>query len=181
MANNKFLPKVVNSNKLGYYPVVNHQEWEELPAVYKAMDWFPVETMRTDFLGRTIKEKSFVKHVVFNATYIEPYGISGKVSIHRESVQKVLFCYFGQTQCNLYDICEVEFENGVRRAAKWVYDSQTHAFAVMCGNNCVGKQGGFMGYVPDRITETENGFEYKQGYQYGTNISHFELLNPFRK
>ena len=176
----KMLPKARLEGKRGYYPVTNHKEWEELPAVYKAMDWFPMEVSTMNCLGKRIEEKSVVKNVVFDCPYIEPYGVSGKVSVHAQEVQKILFCLFGRTECHLYSICEVEFQNGERRAAKWLQDNQTGAFAIVCGGTYVAKQGGFGGYVPARITETENGFEYRQSYQ-GTFTSHYQYTNPFPK
>ena len=179
----KFLPKKAIEGKCGYYPVASREEWEELPAVYKAMEWFPMQINRYGYGGNVIMEKTFPKNVIFDCPHIEPYGVSGKVSVHRERVQKILFCLFGRSDCHLYTVCEVEFENGVRRYAKWYQDSRTGAYAIYCGSTCVAKQGGFQAHVPAIIEETEEGFEYKQGYNAynSSTINHYEYSNPFRK
>lgn len=179
----KFLPKNTKQGKIGYYPVASHEEWEELPAVYKAMEWFPVEVSKMSYSGKMRTEKTFVKNVVFDVPYLEPYGVSAKVSVHRQEVQKILFCLFPRSECHLYTVCEVEFENGERRHAKWWQDSRTGAYAIYTDNHCVGKQGGYQGHIPAIIAETEAGFEYKQGYNAynSSNINHYEYSNPFKK
>ena len=45
----KFLPKEQDNGKLGYYPVMNDEEWENLPVVYKAMEWFPIEVYNREW------------------------------------------------------------------------------------------------------------------------------------
>lgn len=177
----KFLPKKAIEGKRGYYPVTSHAEWEELPAVYKAMEWFPKKLTRYSYGGKVVEEMSFPRNVIFDCPYIEPYGVSGKVSVSIEEVQKILFCYFGKTECHLYTLCEVEFDNGVRYTAKWYQDSRTGAYAIQCGDTYVGKQGGFQGFVPARIEETESGFEYKQGYQSNSHRCCYQYSNPFKK
>ena len=180
MTMNKFLPKVAKEGKRGYYPVATYQEWEELPAVYKAMEWSPIEVDKMSYNGKFVKEKTFVKNVVFD-TYLPQLSTSAKVSVHRQEVQQILFCLHNSTDCHLYTVCEVEFENGVRWGAKWVQDNETGAFAIVCHGRYVGMQGGFLRTVPANIEETEDGFEYKQGYNcYGSKtINHYQYLNPF--
>ena len=178
----KFLPKETKAGKRGYYPITNHSEWEELPAVYKAMEWYPIEVSRKTYSGGLITEKTFVKNVVFDIPYLAPYGTRAKVSVHRQEVQQILFCLHNATDCHLYSVCEVEFENGERWGAKWVQDNYTGAFAIVCNGHYAGKQGGFHETVPAIIEETEEGFEYKQGYSpyESKTINHYQYLNPFR-
>lgn len=177
----KFMPKYRKEGKHGYYPVTSHEEWEELPKVYKAMSWFPMEMSRMNCLGKYVKEKSVVKNVVFDVPYMEPYGVAAKVSVHRENIQKILFCHFGRSDVLLYTVCEVEFENGERRYAEWRQDTRTGAYAIICGGTYIAKQGGFQGFVPARVVETEDGFEYNQDYRPDGATCHYEYSNPFRK
>lgn len=174
----KFMPKTPKDGYRGFYPVTNAQEWDELPAVYKAMEWFPVEMKRVGYRGEKYTEKTIVKNVVFDAVHVTPYKISAKVSVHRSSVQSILFSYHGRCDCQLYTVCEVEFENGERRRAKWLQDTRTGAYAIMAGSQYVGKQGGFQYFVPSNIEETEDGFKWR-GYISGDTITHFDVSNPF--
>ena len=174
---NKFLPKVHKEGYLGYYPVTNADEWEQLPDVYKVMEWFPLTVNKQQFDGSVKPELTFVKNVVFDAVHIEPYKVNAKVSVHRQEVQKILFCNYKEAQCHLYSVCGVEFENGVTASAKWVQDSETGAFAITCGGNYVGKQGGFLGFIPESVIETEEGFKFER--KSTKNICHYELMNPF--
>ena len=176
---NKFMPVNQKDGYRGFYPVTNAQEWDELPAVYKAMEWFPIEMKLFDHRGELHTEKTIVKNVVFDALHIMPYKVSAKVSVHRSSVQSILFSSHKQHDCHLYTVCEVEFENGERRRAKWVQDTRTGAFAIMVGSRYVGKQGGFQFYVPSNIEDAEDGFKWK-GYVAGETITHYDVSNPFR-
>ena len=67
------LPKHQIEGHRGYYPVTSAKEWDELPALYKVMDWNPVKDPHN-------KDKlTHVKSVIFNVTFTQPYGISAEV------------------------------------------------------------------------------------------------------
>lgn len=180
--NKKMMPEVQEKGKRGFYPVVNKEEWEKLPCIYKAMDWFPIEVPKLQWDGKIHREKSFVKEVVFDCIYIEPYGVRGKLYVHRENFQKIMFCYYGKTDCHLYSVCGVKFENGEEWSAEWKQDTRTGAYALYSNGHCLARQGGFMGYIPESVTETENGYEYNQNYYSEKHecISHYSHSNPFR-
>ena len=172
-----FLPTDCKNGKLGYYPVTTADEWNELPCVYKAMEWFPVDdhTDRYHDGAKTVAE-----YVEFDTAYMEPYKCRAIIRVHVQDVQKILFCLFKNPQCHLYSICGVVFQNGERVAAKWRQDATTGAFAVYTiGGTLIGKQGGFMGFIPNQIERDGNGFKWV-GYSDGwKNRCHYELSNPF--
>lgn len=172
------LPEENKSGRIGYYPVTNKAEWDELPAVYKAMDWEPMP----DPFDKN-KRLRAVKSVIFDVVYMKPYGIRAEVSVHPEKVHEILFCNHGKdTQCQLYIVSGVVLEGGTRLNAKWLQDSTTGAFGVFAHNHCVGKQGGFSGYVPERIERAEDGsFRYKQHYRSEGKTSHYSYTNPFER
>lgn len=174
-----FMPKEEKEGRRGFYPVTNAQEWDELPDVYKAMEWFPVDVY-DDYLRRNVT--TVPEYIEFDVVYMEPYKISATVRVHVQEVQKILFCLFGDSQCHLYSISGVVFQNGARWGAKWIQDSKTGAFAIQLqGGKIAGKQGGFMGFVPRRIKRTEDGgFAYDSCAADG-NRCHYEFSNPFRK
>lgn len=168
------LPKEEKAGKLGYYPVSNYEEWETLPDLYKTMEWEPVKD------PHNTKMRSAVKAVIFDVPFIEPYGIRGKVSVHPQDVQKILFCLFKDTQCHLYTISAVELENGRRIPAEWLQDSILGAFCIKAGGEYIAKQGGFGGFIPEHINKTEDG-SFKFDFRYGEGkTTHYTLLNPFR-
>ena len=175
--NKNFLPKEQKTGKRGYYPVSSAEEWDELPKVYRAMEWFPVEVYNNKQF-HCKKETTVAEYVVFDVVYAEPYKIRASVKVHVQEVQKILFCLFENPQFHLYSISSVIFANGVEWPAKWTQDRNTGAFAVWAGNKLVGQQGGYMGFIPCQIEETEDGFNWK-GYQMGQNRCHYTLLNPF--
>ena len=169
------LPHKPLEGKRGYYPVCNAQEWDELPALYKAMEWSPLPDYRNK------GSLSAVKSVIFDVVYMEPYRISAKVHIHRQEVQKVLYCLFKDPQCHLYSICGVELESGTQYGAKWLQDSVTGSFGIYAGTHLCGRQGGFQGFVPANIERAADGtFKWKP-YSRGTtgNVVSFEVSNPF--
>ena len=171
-----FLPKEQKSGYCGYYPVTSAQEWDDLPAVYKAMEWFPVEMKRNGYT-----EKTVVEYVEFEVVYMTPYKVRGTFRVHRQEVQKILFCSFpGHHDCHLYSICGVVFQNGERWGAKWHQDSRTGAYEVLAGGKRVGTQGGFLGFVPRLIDRTEDGWKCNFDYNHG-NVCHYEISNPFDK
>ncbi len=174
-----FLPKdyagEYQKGKRGYYPVCSAEEWDKLPAVYKAMEWFPIEV----YNERTkAKETTVVEYVEFNVVYMMPYRVSATVRVHVQEVQKILFCLFEDTPCHLYTISGVVFANGERYGAKWLQDATTGAFAVYADGHCVGMQGGYRGFIPCQIERKEDGSWKWAGYKPG-NRCHYELLNPF--
>ena len=144
----KFLPKDEIKGKIGYYPVMNDEEWENLPVVYKAMEWFPIEVYNHEW---KIKETVTVEYVYFDM-FLPEHKVSAKVRVHREDVPKLLYRYYANNECHFYTICGVEFTNHQYVAAKWYQDSRTGAFGVYTYGRYVGKQGGFQGYVPILIT-----------------------------
>lgn len=181
------LPKVPIRGHIGYYPVCNAKEWDDLPDLYKAMEWFPVEVYNVEH-GR--RETSVVEYVEFDVVYLEPYKISAKVRVHVENVQKLLFCLFLDTQCHLHSICGVVFENGVRYPAEWRQDTTTGAFGVYAGGKQVGAQGGYLGFIPSKIEMTDNGFHPSKAektdsgfrWKYSAPCAgrcHYDVGNPF--
>lgn len=171
-----FLPKEQKNGKIGYYPVTSAQEWEELPEVYKSMEWFPIEVYND---SHNMREKTVVEYVEFEVVYMTPYKVRGTFRVHRQEIQKILFCSFpGHHDCQLYSICGVVFQNGVHWGAKWHQDSQTGAYEVLACGHRVGTQGGFFGFVPNNIERTEDG-GWKCNWNQSGNITHYEISNPF--
>lgn len=158
----------------GYYPVCSAEEWEQLPDLYKVMEWHSIKDPYD-------KDKlKAVKSVVFDVTYMEPYGINAKVSVHPQEVQKILFCSFDRPECHLYSICEVELEGGSRLPAKWYQDNLTGAFAIYAGRYCVARQGGFEGFIPEHVDVLKDG-TFKYDFKYNVApIAHYALSNPFK-
>ncbi len=167
------LPAVPKPGCRGYYPVTSREEWEALPALYKAMEWTPAPDIRDN--GRL----KAVKGVIFDVAYLKPYGIRAKVTVHPEDVQSILFCSFEQQDCHLYSVCGVELEGGSRLPAKWLQDTTTGAFGIFANDVCVGRQGGFQGYIPEHIHRTKDG-SFSFDFQYGVGKTvHYALHNPF--
>lgn len=167
------LPKEQKEGKLGYYPVTNKEEWDDLPAIYKTMEWKPVKDHRDK--GKL----KAVKSVIFDVTFMEPYKIRAQVSVHPQEVQKILFCYFKNADCRLYSVSGIVLEGGTQLGAKWVQDTTTGAFAIYAAGTYVGIQGGFGGFIPERVHLLDDGtwkhdFKYNEG-----NISHYAIGNPF--
>ena len=175
MSYDGMLPKKYNKNKLGYYPVTSYEEWEELPKVYKAMEWFPIEVYDR-FLKR--KEKTVAEYIEFDVTYMKPYKIRATVKVHVQEIQKILFCLYKDHDCHLYSISGVVFANGERWGAKWVQDRTTGAYAIVSCGHYIGMQGGYMGFIPNQIERTEDGFKWKGCGNRG-NRCHYEVMNPF--
>ena len=170
-----FLPKNQKKGYMGYYPVTNAEEWEELPAVYKAMEWFPVEIYNSRWRH---KETTVAEYIEFDVTYLEPYKIRAKVLVHVQEIQTILFCYFKDTQCHLHSISGVIFDNGEKWPAKWLQDSRTGSFAIYASGKPIGCQGGYMGFIPNNIERTEDGFKWS-GVKTNGHRSHYEVTNPF--
>lgn len=167
------LPQEKIEGRTGYYPVCSAEEWERLPEVYKAMEWFPVEVYNREWHK---KETTVAEYIEFDVVYMMPYRIRATVRVHVQEVQKILFCY-QDAECQLYSVSGVVFANGERWGAKWLQDSKTGAFAIQAGGKIVGRQGGFMGHIPCQIERTADGFKWK-GFV-GENRCHYTLLNPF--
>jgi len=134
----------MSNGKYGYYPICNKEEWTRYPKEYKKMDFLPVEMYNLRF---DRNETTAVKEVVFETPFLEPYGVGAKISVHRQHFLKIMMCLHPNTQCQLYSVCSVKFENGETRGAKWVMDTSTGSFAIMSGSHYVAKQGGFQGYI----------------------------------
>ena len=168
------LRKDAKQGKLNYYPVSSKEEWEELPALYKAMEWEPVKDPHHN------GELKAVKSVIFDVPYMEPYGSRAEVSVHPQEVQKILFCNFEKSDCHLYTICGVELEGGTRLGAKWLQDSVSGSFAVVLNNgNYVARQGGFDAYIPEHVQKSEDG-TFKYDFKYNTGkTTHYTVSNPF--
>ncbi len=168
------LPPKPLPGHLGYYPVCNKAEWENLPDLYKVMDWFPAKDHRNQ------NQLKAVKSVTFDVNYMMPYGIGAKVSVHPSDVHTVLFCNHDKPDCLLYSVCGIELEGGTHLYAKWLQDSVSGAFAIYAAGTFVGIQGGFRGYIPERIQKQQDGrFKFNFEVQ-PKHISHYTLLNPFR-
>lgn len=173
----KLMPKMPIKGHTGYYPVCNAVEWEELPALYKATDWFPTCVYNTKQFHEK-NEMTIPEYVVFDVVYAEPYKIRASVKVHVQEVQKILFCAYENPQFHLYSISHVVFQNGMEWGAKWTQDTKTGAFAVWAGDKIVGMQGGYHGYIPSEIEETDDGFKWK-GFVNSESRCHYTLLNPF--
>ena len=169
------MPSKPIEGHLGFYPACNAEEWENLPIVYRAMQWFPVEVYNTRLHK---KETTVVESVIFDVVYLKPYKIRAKVEVHVQEVQNILFCLHENTDCHLYSICGVKFQNGEVCGAKWLQDSKTGAYAVYAYNKYVGMQGGFGGFIPENIEKTEDGWKWKGFVECGGRC-HYELTNPF--
>lgn len=170
------MPEKPIEGHLGFYPVCNADEWENLPALYKAMQWFPVEVYN---LRWREKETSVVESVIFDVVFLKPYKVSAKVEVHVQEVQSILFCLHEKTDCQLYSICGVKFANGEVYGAEWKQDARSGAFAVYAGGKCVGMQGGFRGFVPSNIEKTEDGWKWKGCAVNCEGRCHYALSNPF--
>ena len=170
------LPEVQEEGKRGFYPVTTAQEWDNLPDVYKAMEWFPVNVYNMSWRK---EEKTIPEYVEFDVIYLEPYKVSATVRVHVQEVQKILFCLYRNAQCHLYTVSGVVFQNGERWGAEWKQDAKTGSYAIYAGGKCVGRQGGFMGFIPENIEKTDNGFKFK-GFGDYKNRCHYEFMNPFR-
>lgn len=152
-----FLPKEQVNGKRGYYPVTSEEQWKELPDVYKAMEWFPIHVLN---IRTRHKEPTVAEYIEFDVHYLEPYKINATVKVHVQDVHKILFCSHKETQCLLYSISGVIFRNGERRDAKWMQDSITGAYEIVSNGKCIGKQGGYMGFIPSNIEKREDGFHW---------------------
>lgn len=167
-------PQERKEGHIGYYPVTSAEEWNELPAVYKSMEWFPVEMKRNGY-----SEKTSVEYVEFDVVYMTPYKVSGTFRVHRQEIQKILFCSFpGHSDCHLYSVSAVVFQNGERWPAKWHQDSRTGAYEILACGKRVGTQGGFLGFVPNNIERTDDG-DWKCNWNQNGNITHYQMTNPF--
>lgn len=169
------LPAMHLEGKRGYYPVCNAQEWEQLPDLYKAMEWTPVPDYKDQWKLKAVTA------VIFDVVHMEPYQIHAKVAVHPQEVQKILFCLHENPPCHLYSVCGVELFGGTRLSAKWLQDSVTGSFGIYAGDNLCGRQGGFQGFVPACIErQADDTFKYKH-YSRGLsgNIVHMEFGNPF--
>lgn len=159
----------------GFYPVCNAEEWENLPAVYKAMEWFPIEVYN---LRHRKKETTVVESVIFDVIFLRPYKVRARVEVHVQEVQSILFCLHENTDCHLYSICAVKFQNGEVWNAEWRQDSKSGAFAVYACGHRVGMQGGYGGFIPDNIEKTEDGWKWKSVVNCEGRC-HYALTNPF--
>jgi len=166
------LPDNPKEGHLGYYPVSNFKEWEDLPDLYKTMEWDPIVDSQNNI--------SAVKAVIFDVPYMEPYGVRARVAVHPSEVHKILFCLFNDTQCVLYSISAVELENGKKLHAQWLQDNISGAFAIKVAGNLIARQGGFQGFIPEHVHKLENGI-FKFDYKYSEGkTNYYELSNPFR-
>lgn len=159
----------------GFYPACNAEEWEAVPALYKAMEWFPIEVYNTRWRKN---ETTVVESVIFDVVFIRPYKCRARVEVHVQEVQNILFCSHKDPDCQLYSICAVKFANGEVWGAEWKQDTRTGAFAVYASGKQVGAQGGYMGFVPENIEKTEDGWKWK-GFGNYSGRCHYALMNPF--
>lgn len=171
---NKFLPKEPIKGHRGYYPVCNKAEWDALPAVYKAMEWYPVDVYNP-YLHRN--EKTIPEYIEFEVIFLDAYKTRGIFRVHVQEVQKILFCSV-DSDIHLHSICGVVFANGERWGAEWKQDSKTGAFAVYASGKLIGMQGGYLGHIPSNIEETEDGFKWKGIVNTNTRC-HYTSLSPW--
>lgn len=168
------LPAQAKPGYRGYYPVKSREEWDELPNLYKVMEW---EQVKDPYDKGKLKA---VKAVIFDVPHMEPYGISAKVSVHPQEVQKILFCQFDRPACHLYSISGIELEGGHKLPAKWLQDTVSGAFGVMCGDHIVARQGGFGGYIPERVEKLEDGTFQFDFISDSKKMAFYTLSNPFK-
>lgn len=159
----------------GFYPACSAEEWNNIPKVYKAMEWFPIDVYNTRWHK---KETTVVEKVIFDVIFMRPYKISARVEVHVQEVQNILFCSHKDPDCLLYSICALKFANGEVWGAEWKQDTKSGAFAVYASGKCVGKQGGFLGFIPENIEKTEDGWKWK-GFGNYKGRCHYALMNPF--
>lgn len=170
----KFLPKEPIKGHRGYYPVCNKAEWDALPEVYKSMEWFPVEVYNQ---AHRKSETTVAEYIEFDVTFLDAYKCRGVFRVHVQEVQKILFCAV-DSDIHLHSVCGVVFANGERWGAKWEQDTKTGAFAIYASGKLIGEQGGYLGFIPKDIEETEDGFKWK-GIQNSGNRCHHTLLAPW--
>ena len=168
------MPKEQKQGYRGFYPVTSAEEWDELPVVYKVMEWMPVEVYNR---GLNKTEQTVAEYIEFDVWYMEPYKIRATVRVHRENFQKIMFCSYDHAQCHLYTVSGVVFENGERWRAEWRQDSTTGAFAIYAGGKQIGMQGGYMGFIPSQVERTEDGFRWKG---FTDTVCHYQMTNPFK-
>lgn len=167
------LPNPSKPGYRGYYPVTSREEWDALPDLYKVMEWEPVKDPHNNNQLRAVKA------VIFDVPHVTPYGVRAKVSLHPEDVHQILFCSFPKTDCHLYSICGIELVSGTRMPAKWLQDTTTGAFGIFVNNECIARQGGFQGYIPEHILQLEDGtFQFDFQYGIGKTV-HYALHNPY--
>lgn len=168
------LPQKQIEGKRGYYPVTTAEEWDELPKVYKAMEWFPV-----DVYNRNLKKKEMTvaEYIEFDVVYMMPYRIHATVRVHVQEVQQILYCFHENADCRLYTVSGVVFRNGEHWGAEWKQDCKTGAFAIYASGKQIGMQGGYMGFIPCKVQKTEDGFKWD--FSNDKNRCHVSLLNPF--
>ena len=159
----------------GFYPACNAEEWENVPNLYKSMEWFPIDVYNTRW---SRKEETVVESVIFDVVFMHPYKIRARVEVHVQEVQKILFCAHQKADCHLYTICAVKFANGEEWSAEWRQDTTTGAFAVYSCGKVLGMQGGYLGFIPENIEKDENGWKWK-GYGNYNGRCHYSLSNPF--
>lgn len=166
------LPVVQKGGRRGYYPVTSEQEWkEELPDLYKAMEWRPVKDPYD-----SLKRERAIERVIFDVIYMEPYKVRAKVEIHRQEFQKIMFMLHDKAQCHLYSVSGVVLDGGTRLGAKWLQDSYTGSFALVVGGSYVAYQGGFDGFIPECIEKLADGTFKHKGYgSHYKHINHFSL------
>ena len=169
-----FMPKVATNGKRGYFPVSSAEEWDNLPDVYKSMQWFPIEMRRHGYT-----EKTFAEYLDFDVIYMLPYKVHATIRVHVQEAQKILFCLFNGTQCNLYTVCGVVFQNGEYWPAKWYQDSITGAFSIYAEGKTIGTQGGYLGFIPSDIEKTADG-TFRHNWNSRDNVCHYQISNPFR-
>ncbi len=173
----KFMPKEQKKGYRGFYPVTTAEEWEELPVVYKAMEWFPVEVF-DDYLRKNVW--SIPEYILFDAIYVEPYRIRATVKVHVQEVQKLLYCLYPDSGLHLHTVCGVVLQNGEELRAETKQDTRTGAFGVYSFGKLIGRQGGYLGAIPENIEETEDGFKWK-GFKDYKNRCHYQLTNPLEE
>ena len=171
----RMLPKAPIEGHIGFYPIKNAEQWEALPDLYKVMEWEQV----VDPFHKGHKLRA-VTSVIFNVTFMQPYGIRAEVAVHPADVQKLLFCNYGlDMQCHLYEIVGIELDGGTRLRASWVQDEVTGSFAIKSCGRYVARQGGFDGFVPKSVNVMEDG-SYKFDFSHNRSATaHFEFSNPF--
>ena len=168
------LPQKQIEGKRGYYPVTTAEEWDELPKVYKAMEWFPVKVYNK-YLN--MNEVTVAEYIEFDVVHMMPYRVNATVKVHVQEVQKILYCAHKNTDCHLYTVCGVVFANGERWNAEWKQDCKSGAFAIYASGKQIGMQGGYMGFIPCKVKQTEDGFEWD--FLNEKNRCHVSLVNPF--
>ena len=148
---NKMLPEKPLEGRRGYYPVLNQAEWEDLPAIYKAVTWNPHTRVYNDKTRQN--EKSRPKNVIYNTVYEDAYGCSCYIYAPIENAAQIHMSLLPQESIfSGSTIAGIQFENGTSYSAEKKWDPETGSMSIYSYGQPVGIQGGCHGHIPEGIS-----------------------------